>query len=462
MRSKRQIMVSGNRDPAGKLYWGMKIVCGTDFSQHASEAADVAAALASRLNEPLALIHVFETTRYELLSKELFGDLRHRRHAKLKQEAERLRKTGATIEEQLIEGSPSTALADLAVRVRASMIVVSSLGQIAPSRWLVGSVAERITQTSPVPTLVVRGGEPFKSWAPGRPLKILVGYDFSATSDAALHWVGTLQKIGPCRITVASVSWPPQERDRLGMGEQSFLLANPPEVEKLLERDLRKRCAEVLGNLRVQVRLPAAWGRPEPQLIELAREAHADLIVVGTHQRQGVGRFWSVSREILHNAPMSVACVPVSGCGEVRQGAIPLFKRVLVPTDFSTLANRAIPFAYSTLHRGGGVCLFHVVEQIRSRSTARESSRIREIQDRLRALIPSEAGSRGIVTKVEVVQSDRTSTAVCQAAERFGADLICIGSHGRSGLSKAILGSVAQEVMAHSHLPVLVLRPPIP
>ena len=44
------------------------------------------------------------------------------------------------------------------------------------------------------------------------------------------------------------------------------------------------------------------------------------------------------------------------------------------------------------------------------------------------------------------------------AAERFGADLICMGSRGRSGLTKVLLGSVAQGVMAQSKRPVLVLR----
>jgi len=133
----------------------MKIVCGTDFSQHAAEAADVAAALAAHFNETLVLIHVLEATRYELFSEELFDELRSRRLARLKEESSRLRKTGATVEEHLFEGSPSTAVSDFAAKANARMIVVSSLGQIAPSRWLVGSVAERIAQTSPVPTLVV-------------------------------------------------------------------------------------------------------------------------------------------------------------------------------------------------------------------------------------------------------------------------------------------------------------------
>ena len=45
-----------------------------------------------------------------------------------------------------------------------------------------------------------------------------------------------------------------------------------------------------------------------------------------------------------------------------------------------------------------------------------------------------------------------------QEAERLGAHLVCIGSHGRSGLAKAVLGSVAQSVVAQSQRPVLIVR----
>ena len=185
--------------------------------------------------------------------------------------------------------------------------------------------------------------------------------------------------------------------------------------------------------------------------------------MVGTHQRQGIERFWSVSREILNDAPMSVACVPASSTGEPVSECIPTFQRVLVSTDFSTLGNRAIPFAYATLYQGGVMCLFHALKPAGAGPKAREAThKLKRAEEQLRELIPSEAAARWIVTKVEVVESDRPSTAICQAAERFGADLICIGSHGRSGLSKAILGSVAQDVMARCHLPVMVVQPPVP
>ena len=97
---------------------------------------------------------------------------------------------------------------------------------------------------------------------------------------------------------------------------------------------------------------------------------------------------------------------------------------------------------------------------MRSRAKAGnpERSQIKMIEKQLRALVPAGAEARWLTTKVEVVESRHCSTAICQAAERFGADLICIGSHGRTGLSKAILGSVAQDVMAGSQRPVLVVE----
>jgi nucleotide-binding universal stress UspA family protein len=63
-----------------------------------------------------------------------------------------------------------------------------------------------------------------------------------------------------------------------------------------------------------------------------------------------------------------------------------------------------------------------------------------------------------VAVRTEVIESGKTAIAICQAAERFDADVICMASHGRSGISKAILGSVAQDVMARSTRPVLVVR----
>jgi nucleotide-binding universal stress UspA family protein len=83
-----------------------------------------------------------------------------------------------------------------------------------------------------------------------------------------------------------------------------------------------------------------------------------------------------------------------------------------------------------------------------------------ELTTRLRSLIPQEATERGLRSDTVVLEGRDAATTVCQEVERFGADLICIGSHGHSGLAAAVLGSVAQKVVSNSRKPLLVVRMP--
>src|SRR5262245_18153754 len=162
-----------------------RIICGTDFSVHAAEAAGVAAVIAKRLDEAVVLVHVEESGKLRRSHPETFAEAHNRTRERLHAEAERLRSTGVTVKEELVTGSAYEALVEMASRLSSRLVVVSSLGQIAPSRFLVGSVAERTAESSSVPTLVVKDPIPFKDWmADKRPLKILVGDDFSAVSEA--------------------------------------------------------------------------------------------------------------------------------------------------------------------------------------------------------------------------------------------------------------------------------------
>ena len=96
------------------------------------------------------------------------------------------------------------------------------------------------------------------------------------------------------------------------------------------------------------------------------------------------------------------------------------------------------------------------------RAAAQVQLRLTEVRRKLQALIPAGTVARGIRTEVEVVESEDVAAAISQAAERFGAHVICLGSHGRSGIAKAVHGSVAQAVMVQCHRPLLIVRPPAP
>ena len=443
----------------------MKIICGTDFSIHAENAAQVAAAMARRARTTLRLVHALDTERLELLPPAQVDHLHETLRQKLLMEATRLRDTGAAIEESLEVGRPHEVLAGAAAAAKADLIVVSSLGRIAPSRWLVGSVAEKTAQLSKVPTLVVRNHESLLAWAKGEHrLKIFVGYDFSPSSDSALDWVAALLALGEGQVTVTYVSWPPRETWRFGIGGQAALAENVPEVQALLKRDLQERCARVFGANLPELRIVSGWGPVEEKLIELAQAEAADLMVLGTNQRRGLRRFWlgSVSRGVLHQANANIVCVPTSEAREAGPESIPTYRRVLVATDFSKPGNRAVAFAYGAAAAGGEVCLVHVIapagpfrpDSDDSPSTEQK----RALADRLQPLVPHDAERRGIHSRIEVVEHPHPEVAICQAAERFGADLICLGSSGRSGLTKKLLGSVTEGVLRRSPRPVLVIR----
>ena len=445
----------------------MRIVCGTDFSVHAANAAKVAAALAKRSNTALRLMHGVAPASVEFLSKESVDRIRDRLRRKLVAEGNRLRETRADVKESLALGRPHEVLANAAQPSNTDLIIVSSMGQFAPSRWLVGSVAEKTAQLSKVPTLVVRDHESLLDWAKGkRPLKVFVGYDFSASSDSALHWVASLKRIGLCRTVVTYVSWPPKETWRFGIGDHTALTKNVAEVRTLLERDLRERCAHVFGIGMPKLRVVSNWGSVEERLIELAKAEAADLIVLGTNQRHGLSRFWlgSVSRGVLSNTSMNVVCVPAMEEPDGNLNRIPAYRQVLVPTDFSKPGNRAIAFAYGAAPRGGVVCLVHVIPPTggfkpRTEPANAPNAKLKqELAARLEALIPDDALTREIRSKVEIVEHEHPAVAICQAAERCGADLICIGSRGRSGIKKQLLGSVTEALMRRSSRPVLVVR----
>jgi nucleotide-binding universal stress UspA family protein len=289
------------------------IICGTDFSDTAFEAIDIAAAMARRLETRLVLVHVDESYGMAAVDSRLFEAAVAHGRPELNRMADRLRGLGTDVDEKLLCGSAFDKLVTVATEARGWLIVVGAVGHGLVRRLLLGSVAERTAETSPIPTLVVRPGGRLASWIRGEHvLKILVGYDFSAASDTALDWVNQLRKIGNCQVTVIYSNWPPDEARRLGYEGPPPLAANPKEIQKNLERDLKKSIATFLPKQEVTAIVEPGWGNPEGYVFEMASRQHMDLIVVGTHQRHGLGRvlLGSVSRAVLHHSKVTVAVVP--------------------------------------------------------------------------------------------------------------------------------------------------------
>ncbi len=81
-----------------------------------------------------------------------------------------------------------------------------------------------------------------------------------------------------------------------------------------------------------------------------------------------------------------------------------------------------------------------------------------DLELRLLALIPPGADARGVLTNLVIVEDEKPARAIVAIATRLGCEVICMGSHGRTALGRALLGSVAEEVVHRFSKAVMIVR----
>ncbi len=141
-----------------------------------------------------------------------------------------------------------------------------------------------------------------------------------------------------------------------------------------------------------------------------------------------------------------------------------MFRRILVPVDFSSASEDALQYALALAAQfDGEVVLVHVIESGRYVGDFTESETWmteipRKADEKLLALV-SASGRPGLVKKVEV-RAGRPFHEIGLAARELGSDLIVMASLGRSGAVDLLLGTTAERVVRHAPCPVLVVRAP--
>jgi nucleotide-binding universal stress UspA family protein len=452
----------------------MKLICAVDFSDPSLQAARVAARLARRFGDELVLLHAW--TSPLLYYREVISDpmrveekVLHRASAELASLARSLRDQGITVEERTVQSADAAEAVTAAARdVDARLIVVGSHGRRAAARLFIGSVAERTMLLADRPVLIVHpGSAALDEWVEGkRPLRVVMGLERSAASQAALVWIRNLRALGPCDVTFVHAFWPLEEYARLGVRGTIDLAASDEETKQVLTRELRPLFADLPGSGTVELRLRPVWGSAAEPILDEAKAVQADLLVLGTSQKRAMARFWAGAtvQPAVRLAELPVLCVPATAQTPVASRQ-PRLRNILAATDFSELGDRAVAYAYAMARDGGSVTLCHVRERAlppaaygytddRDGLTATQR---REIEERLRSLIPLDVG--GVATNLSVIDGGHADTGIVQEANRLGADAICIGSHGRTGLARTLMGSVAESVSRRAQRPVLIVRP---
>lgn len=295
---------------------------------------------------------------------------------------------------------------------------------------------------------------------------VLCAVDFGPGSERALVQAADLSEHGHGALHLVHVE--PVFRPRLGAGGRTRDDAFLPRLRLFVDRVLG--AADAFEVLAPEVH--GAYGQaPADGVLGCARDVGADLIVLGTHGRQGLDHFLlgSVARDVVRRSPTPVWVVPeraaperaAPGRGEGPRPGRPVV--VAVDLSDSTVPLLRLGGAVAEA-RGTSVVPVHVREAPPGALVGRPSSApggAAPPMSRLDARAAVAEAVRGAAVEVgdadTYVVRGSPSRAIVDVAERAKAGLVVTGTHGRTGLDRLRLGSVAEWVVRHAPCPVLTV-----
>jgi nucleotide-binding universal stress UspA family protein len=295
--------------------------------------------------------------------------------------------------------------------------------------------------------------------------KLLVPLDGSAFGEQALPLAVALARRDGAELHLVYVHVPlaPVFADvRAGM-------ETPPDPHTLQrDRDYLVGVVKRLAEMTPAVVTSAVLQGPVAEAIdEHARASRTDLVVLTTHGRGAFSRFWlgSVADDLVRRLPMPVLLLR-PGEKVADRG----FRQVLVPVDGTPLAEQALEPAVDLAGTTGvQYVLLRVVTP--SVQTAYDPGgfgitplalpTVEELRRDAGAYLDGVAGrlrSRGLRVETAVAVHTQPAIGILETAQNCGCDLIALETHGRKGLARFFLGSVADKVVRGATLPVLVHR----
>jgi len=266
----------------------------------------------------------------------------------------------------------------------------------------------------------------------------LVPLDGSANAEAALPFAALIPSE---RIALLQVENPAAGVGMPGPGDIRSWRA---ERQREMEAYPTARADELRARGRT-VETLTAWNDPAAEIIDQA--GPDDLIVMATRGQGGAVRalFGSVADRVARHARSNTLLIRVSD----DRRPDPMVARIVVPLDGSDLAGEALPVAVD-LARNLGVCvhLVRVTPDARRERTAEEDRRdLEEIARSIR--------NEDCEASVEVRTGDPRRELLAALAP---GDLVAMTSHGRGGVGRWLLGSVADHLVHHAPAPVLLVR----
>jgi len=290
-------------------------------------------------------------------------------------------------------------------------------------------------------------------------MKILVAIDHSDASEAVIK-------------EIAARPWPPKTCiEVLNVLEHAHLWAVSQTAEEARQdsTDLINRAVNELRGRGVDATPLMLQGDARSVILDRAKEAQADLVFVGSNGASGLAKLFlgRVADSVVSHAPCSTEIV------RTHEGKLPGVHKIILATDGSQFAERAArsvaerPWAAGTeiqvlsvveLALGSGQALFEPpyvdnaqLELQRAEAMKRAQGAVAKAVELLSKTFPKISESISVLL-------NGPKNVIIEEADKWGADLIVLGSHGHRGVERFLLGSVSEGVALHAHCSVEVIR----
>ncbi|OHE57818.1 MAG: hypothetical protein A2Z47_01480 [Thermodesulfovibrio sp. RBG_19FT_COMBO_42_12] len=282
----------------------------------------------------------------------------------------------------------------------------------------------------------------------GRYRKILVAIDGSESSKHALRESFKLATDEKSWVTVVSVI--PQYEGDLG----ATWISNVREAMKKPCQIALSEAENMAKKERVLIKTVCEEGEIYERIVDLADAENSDLIVMG---RKGISKLskalvGSVTARVIGHSQKDVLVVP--------EGTSIGWKNIVFATDgskFSEAAtNKAIDFAKSYGSEIQVISVVDVTEEFMARAPGAVEDLVKKAKEIVED-VKKKAFSEGIKAESIVREGDAYKVIV-NIAKKQGANAIMMGSHGRTGLRRLLMGSVTERVIGHAPCPVLIVK----
>ncbi len=293
---------------------------------------------------------------------------------------------------------------------------------------------------------------------------IVVPLDGSAWAEQALGAAGSIAKRTHGEIRLVHVHSPTRAFEPAEVGDEA--VEADTAVRAHLEEYLGRLARRLMRETGVDVSFGVAEGAIAPEILSVALEAGADLVVMTSHGHGGPAHAWlgSVADAVIRQSKAPVLVIR-PGMGAVPSGAAQ-FRRILVPLDGTVESEEALEPARALVAVTGAELLLLAVVTLPiqigeppvtvcgSAEPAEDYRRASDYLERLAAGV-----GRAAAVRVLVRESLHPAAAILEVAAEKDIDLVVMAKHGRSRLQRMAMGSVSDKVLRGAAQPVLLVRP---